>query len=251
MKLAPSKALLIGLVLSASLITPAVAHQPVLLSAKSNTIEASPILVDGQVSFAVTANLTGTSQTRHFRFALRDGERLKLEYLILDRQPENRIKQSRLPLVTVETPSGEKISLAISERTKFFEPYSKRDYLYLSRIDQRGESGIYTVTVKARAKASIVLAIGNREVSGEVMSVGSRTKTCPPPVKNEVEVKQSRANQLISLSERAGELCAIVNGWGYRVVQRDGEDFPVTMDYRPDRINVKVRDGKIFEITIG
>lgn len=251
MKLAPSKAILIGLALTASLTSPAQAHQPVLLTAKANKAETSPILVDGQISFAVTANFTKASQTRYFRFALADGEKLKLEYLILDRKPENKISNSKLPQVSVATPSGKQIALSITERTKFYEPYGKQNYLFLSRINEAGESGIYTVTIRSRAKTSILIAVGNQEVRGDVLAIGSAKSTCPPVIKNENEITQSRASQLIGLSERAGELCALVNGWGYRVIQRDGEDFAVTMDYRSNRVNVKVRDEKIFEITVG
>lgn len=251
MKRAPSKAVLIGLALVASLITPAQAHQPVLLTATAKQAKASPILVDGQISFAVTANFTKASQTRYFRFALRDGERLKLEYLILDRKPENQISSAKLPQVSVSTPRGKRVALTINERTKFFEPYGKENYLFLSRINQAGESGIYTVKIQARVKSSILIAVGSQEVRGDVLAIGSISGTCPTFIKNENEVTQSRADQLIGLSERAGELCAEVNGWGYRVVQRDGEDFAVTMDYRSNRINVKVRDGKIFEVTVG
>lgn len=251
MKRAPSKAVLIGLALAASLIAPAQAHQPVLLTAKAKSAATSPILVNGQISFAVTANFAKASQTRYFRFALQDGERLKLEYLILDRKPENQISNSKLPQVSIATPTGKKLALAVNERTKFFEPYGKQNYLFLSRINQVGESGIYTVTIKSRAKSSILIAVGSQEVRGDVLNIGSAKGTCPQVMKNEEEVTQSRADRLIGLTERAGELCASVNGWGYRVIQRDGEDFAVTLDYRSNRVNAKVRDGKIFEITVG
>lgn len=246
-----NRALILGLALTASLIAPATAHQPVLLDRQSNQSRTSPILVEGSISFAVTASFTKGSQNKYFRFALNDGESLKLEYLILDRNPENQIKKSKLPLVTIESPSGKRFTMKLNERTKFYEPYGKQNYLFLSRVNQAGESGIYTVKIRSQVKSAILIAVGSDEIRGEVLSIGSVAGSCPRYLKDEIEVSQSRANQLIGLSERAGELCATVNGWGYRVVQRDGEDFPVTMDYRSNRLNVKVRDGKIFEITVG
>ena len=251
MKPVLNKSLIIGLALTASLIAPAAAHQPVLLDKQSRQSRTSPVLVEGSISFAVTASFKKGSQNKYFRFALNEGERLKLEYLILDRKPENQIKKANLPLVTIESPSGKLLTLKPNERTRFFEPYGKQNYLFLSRVNQEGESGIYTVKIRSQVKSSILIAVGSEEIRGDVLPIGPSRGTCPSFIKNEEEVTQSRADQLLGLSERAGELCALVNGWGYRVIQRDGEDFPVTMDYRSNRVNVKVRDGKIFEITVG
>lgn len=250
-KQAPFRALLLALALVASSALPANAHQPVFLGAESGRIETSQILVEGSISFAVTGNFTKSGERKHFRFALRDGEALKLEYLILDRRPENRLKNSQLPVVTVTSPSGKKFDLKIKERTKFYEPYGRQNYLFLSRVNRAGESGTYTVTMRSRAKSSALVAVGRKEVRGEVLQIGTSSTTCPEKISNEVEVTQKRASQLIGMSERAGEICATLNGWGYRVVQRDGEDFAVTLDYRSDRVNVKVKSDKIFEVTVG
>ncbi|MFM1789337.1 MAG: hypothetical protein RLZZ12_686 [Actinomycetota bacterium] len=245
------KALALALALLASSALPAGAHQPVFLTAESARIPNSPVLVEGSISFAVTASFSKVADRKHFRFALREGEALKLEYLILDRRPENRLKKSKLPVITVTSPSGKKLNLKINERTEFYEPYGRQNYLFLSRVNQSGESGIYSVKLRARAKASVLVAVGGREVRGEVMQIGTKEGTCPAKLNEEIEISEKRAAQLIGLSERAGELCATLNDWGYRVVQRDGEDFAVTMDYRSNRINVKVKDDKIFEVTVG
>lgn len=250
-KQAPFKALLLALLFLATSALPAGAHQPVLLTAESARIPTSPVLVEGSISFAVTASFTKAGERKHFRFALSEGEALKLEYLILDRSPENRLKKSKLPIVKITSPSGKKLNLKINERTKFYEPYGRQNYLFLSRENQGGENGIYSVTLRSRAKASVLVAVGSREVRGEIMEIGAKEGTCPEKLSQEIEVSEKRASQLIGLSERAGELCATLNDWGYRVVQRDGEDFAVTMDYRSNRINVKVKDDNIFEVTVG
>ena len=250
-KQAPFKALILALALLASSALPASAHQPVFLASEAARIETSPVLVEGSISFAVTANFAKSGERKYFRFALGAGEALKLEYLILDRRPENRLKNSQLPVVTITSPSGKKSSLRINERTKFYEPYGRQNYLFLSRLNQQGESGIYTVMLRSRAKASALVAVGSQEMRGEVMQIGSSLGTCPVKIADEMEIADKRAGQLVGLSERAGELCATLNGWGYRVIQRDGEDFAVTMDYRSNRINVKVKSDKIFEVTVG
>lgn len=40
-------------------------------------------------------------------------------------------------------------------------------------------------------------------------------------------------------------------GFTYRVVARDGEAFPVTADYSPERINIEVRDGYVVSSFTG
>lgn len=37
----------------------------------------------------------------------------------------------------------------------------------------------------------------------------------------------------------------------YRIVKRDGESFPVTMDYRMDRINLEIENGIIASASVG
>jgi len=250
-KQAPFKALFFALALLASSAIPAAAHQPVSLNAQSARIDTSLVLIEGSISFAVTANFTKSGERSYFRFALREEEALKLEYLILDRRPENALKNSQLPVVTITSPSGKKSNLKINERTKFYEPYGKQNYLFLSRANRAGESGIYTVEMRSRARASALVAVGSKEVRGEVMQISDLASSCPKKISEEMEISEKRANQLIGLSERAGEICSLLNGWGYRVVQRDGEDFAVTRDYRSNRINVKVKAEKIFEVTVG
>lgn len=250
-KQAPFKALFFALALLASSAIPVAAHQPVSLNAQSARIDTSPVLIEGSISFAVTANFTKSGERRYFRFALREGEALKLEYLILDRRPENALKNSQLPVVTITSPSGKKSNLKINERTKFYEPYGKQNYLFLSRANRAGESGIYTVEMRSRARASALVAVGSKEVRGEVMQISDLASSCPKKISDEMEISEKRANQVVGLSERAGEICSLLNGWGYRVVQRDGEDFAVTLDYRSNRINVKVKAEKIFEVTVG
>lgn len=37
----------------------------------------------------------------------------------------------------------------------------------------------------------------------------------------------------------------------HRVVKKDGEDFPVTRDYRPERLNFTVEKGVVTKVTNG
>jgi hypothetical protein len=59
------------------------------------------------------------------------------------------------------------------------------------------------------------------------------------------------AQQLIGFEEDYAQSCVAETDFGWRVTERDGELFPVTMDYRPDRINVAIRGGVVAEATVG
>jgi hypothetical protein len=204
-------------------------------------------LLDGTISFAVYANFTKAKQERFVRFALKNGEELNLEYLIVDQSPTNRLKNSQLPTVIVTTPSGKKINLSIKERTPFFEPFGKKNYFYLSRTSQSGEAGIYTVRATAKTRASIVVAIGRTETRGDVLKTGTAKGDCPVTIANEETITESRGSQLMGMAE----VCAAANAWLFRVGERDGEQFALTRDYRTNRVTVSVVSGTISSVAIG
>ena len=60
-----------------------------------------------------------------------------------------------------------------------------------------------------------------------------------------------RANTLIGMKEGEAESCAAQLEWMYRIVSRDGEDFPATLDYRLDRVSVTIKNGLISRADIG
>lgn len=248
-KLALSSALLLTLSLLAP--TSAIAHQPVNLTKGHSKESRSPILADGVVSWAVYANFKRANQVRYFRFALKEGERLKAEYLIFDKSPDNKLKATQLPTVTIKTPNGRSLNLSITERTKFFEPFGGQSYLFLSRKNQLGEPGIYTVSIKSRGAATAIVAVGVNEVRGEVMSIGSNARDCPAPLPEGSAIPQTSTAQLIGLSKRSVQICAEVNGWSYRIGEEDGEQFALTRDYRVDRITVTIKDGIVTDIQVG
>lgn len=59
------------------------------------------------------------------------------------------------------------------------------------------------------------------------------------------------AAQLVGLNEQVATTCAANEGWKFRVVARDGEDFMVTADYRTDRVNLTVENGIVTAINVG
>jgi len=145
------------------------AHQPVNLNERDRTPAQGPLLVDGTVSFAVNADLS-RGDKRGFRFQLEKNDTLAVQLLIVDQKPANQLRPSQLPRITVTDPNGKVIRMKFNERTNFFEPYSGTNYLYLSRLNERGVQGTYKVRMTGRDSTPVktVIAVGYREVRGEV-----------------------------------------------------------------------------------
>ena len=148
---------------------PASAHQPVVLLNSDTTPSAGPLLVDGTVSFAIRAAFSKAGQKKAFRAALKEGDQLDVQYLIVDKRPENRLKNSQLPQLVITSPSGKRIVMKYTERTEFYEPWGRTTYLYLSRISEVAEPGIYSFVATSRTKAEITIAVGEKEIPGEVL----------------------------------------------------------------------------------
>jgi hypothetical protein len=168
-------ALLAGLLLPTN---PANAHQPVVLLNSDTSAAKGPLLVDGTISFAVRASFMKSGEKKAFRAGFKEGDQLSVQLLILDKKPENKLKSSQLPTVVITDPMGASTTLKISERTKFFEPYSATNYLYLARYSSVAKAGTYSFVVTSRAKSGVTIAVGDREVQGEV----SRAQATPTPV---------------------------------------------------------------------
>ena len=148
---------------------PAQAHQPVVLLNSDTTAANGPLLVDGTISFAVRAGFTKSGQKKAFRAGFKAGDYVAVQLLIVDKKPENKLKNSQIPTLTITSPSGKSTTLKITERTKFFEPFSATNYFYLSRYTAPAEAGTYSFTVTARSKAEVTIAVGEKEVQGEVL----------------------------------------------------------------------------------
>lgn len=172
---------LIALALAATMATPASAHQPVFLLPTDTTPNAGPLLVDGTVSFAIRASFTKSGQKQAFRAALKVGDELAVQYLIVDKKPENALKNTMLPQLVVTSPTGKKVTMRFTERTKFYEPYGRTNYLYLARYNAPAEAGIYQFVATSRARAAITIAVGDKEIPGEVLRGPAPTQPMAQP----------------------------------------------------------------------
>jgi hypothetical protein len=155
----------------------AVAHQPVNLVKTDTSAAKGPLLLDGTVSFAIRASFTKAKEVRAFRAQLKAGDSLEVQYLIIDKAPENKLKMNQLPTLVITAPSGARQVMKLNERNEFFEPYSQTRYLYLGRLSQAAESGIYGFTITSKARSAITVAVGDREVPGVVIRGNTPTLT--------------------------------------------------------------------------
>ncbi len=161
-------------------VSPALAHQPVFLLNSDTTASKGPLLVDGTVSFAVRASFNKAGERKGFRADLKAGDQLSVQYLIVDKKPENGLKTAQLPQVVITAPNGTRVTMRINERTKFYEPYGKTNYLYLARYSATAQAGTYSFLITSRAKSEITVAVGDREVPGEVLR-GAAQAVAPSP----------------------------------------------------------------------
>ena len=76
---------------------------------------------------------------------------------------------------------------------------------------------------------------------------------CPKPAAADLTsgITTARANTLISMTETDGENCANLLGWTFRIVEKDGEIFAGTFDYRTDRLNVIIVKDAIAKVNVG
>jgi hypothetical protein len=145
------------------------AHQPVVLLNTDTTAAKGPLLVDGTVSFAIRATFTKAGEKKAFRAQFKAGDALAIEYLIVDKKPESSLRISALPTLVVTSPMGTSFTMKLNERTKFYEPWGKVNYLYLGRYKAMAEAGTYNFLITSKGKAGITVAVGEREFRGDVL----------------------------------------------------------------------------------
>lgn len=221
----------IALALAATLAAPASAHQPVFLLPTDTTPNAGPLLVDGTVSFAIRASFTKSGQKQAFRAALKEGDELAVQYLIVDKKPENALKNTMLPQLVITTPTGKKVIMRFTERTKFFEEYSRTMYLYLGRYAAPAEAGIYQFVATSRARAAITIGVGYQENPGEVLrgpaptpvvSTAPMMKPTPTPSPTpEPEMTTQTGYTMAKVKENnsANSCWSVINGNVYNLTQ--------------------------------
>lgn len=111
-------------------------------------------------------------------------------------------------------------------------------------------SRVALVVIAAACAAGSLGGCGSRSGGGE---------SAPPftgsPDKRPSATPSTRAErvalEVVGMSEAAARARAERAGLTSRVVQRDGEQFPVTMDYSTRRLNLVIESGTVTAATVG
>ena len=229
-------------------LTAATAHQPVTITSSNTSPKAGPILVDGTISFALRVSFTKANQERGFRASLKEGDLLNFEYLIIDKAPENKLAVSKLPVVSITSPDGKKRVVKFTERSKFYEPYGRTNYLFLSRFSETAIEGIYEFSIKSKGKADITVSTGSKEIRGEIY----QPATCPVIEQQPLPViTNAQAATLVGMKKNIAISCVESLSGIYRIAQEDSQDFALTKDYRVDRVNLYLGNGQVIKATVG
>jgi len=196
------------------------AHQPVELLNSDTTAAKGPLLVDGTVSFAVRAAFTKSGQSKAFRAQFKSGDQLSVQYLIVDKKPENTLRTSSLPSLVITPPTGSPVTIKFDERTKFFEPYGRVNYLYLARYTDVAQAGIYNFTIKSKSKAAITVAVGDREIFGDVLRGPAPTPVAAPAASATPTPSATTAGYTmaqVSANNSAKSCWAVIEGFVYNL----------------------------------
>jgi hypothetical protein len=155
---------------------------------------------------------------------------------------------SKLPTVTITAPDGVKSIVKFTERTNFYEPYGRTNYLYLARFSSTAVEGIYNFSIKSKAKASITVSTGSKEIFGQVF----QPRVCPTIEQQQTPtVSNAQAATLVGMKKDTAASCAAKLNWVYRIGQEDDQIFALTKDYRLDRVTVIIKNGLITNSLVG
>ena len=145
---------------------PASAHQPVILDENDSSPERGPELVDGTVSFAAYGSITKPGELRGLSFNLKAGDPIVVDLLIPNLEPE---LSSPLPSITVLDPDGNPTDPPVEMGETFNEFFSGTSYRFLAKVRSSATTaGKYGVVVGSATTGRFVIAVGDREVRGDV-----------------------------------------------------------------------------------
>ena len=155
---------------------------------------------------------------------------------------------SKLPVVTITAPDGAKSIVKFTERTKFYEPYGRTNYLFLSRFSSTAIEGIYSFAIRSKAKSAITVSTGSKEIFGEVYEPAICPTITPS---NPVAITNAQAATLIGMKKKVAISCIQSLSGSHRIAQEDGQSFALTKDYRIDRVDLTLRKGFVTKVSVG
>ena len=125
-------------------------------------------------------------------------------------------------------------------------------YTFIAAEDEYGYAGRYTVSALPDEYMQVTDAVDAVPATDvPVPDTAVATPSVDPAVDPDMSVAQEVADSVVGMSEAEATKTAEAKGLTVRVGSRDGEDFPLTMDYRTDRVTLTVKADKVTAVTVG
>ena len=129
-------------------------------------------------------------------------------------------------------------------------------YTFIAAEDEYGYSGRYTVSALPDEYMQVTDAVDavpatDVPVPDTPVASTDAASAVDPTVAPDMSVAQEVADSVVGMSEAEATKTAEAKGLTVRVGSRDGEDFPLTMDYRIDRVTLTVIADKVTAATPG
>jgi hypothetical protein len=124
-------------------------------------------------------------------------------------------------------------------------------YTFIAAEDEFGYVGRYTVSALPDEYMQVTDAVDAVPATDVPVPDTAVEPAVDPAVEPDMTVAQEVADSVVGMSEAEATKTAEAKGLTVRVGSRDGEDFPLTMDYRTDRVTLTVKDDKVTAATPG
>jgi len=121
-------------------------------------------------------------------------------------------------------------------------------YTFITAEDEYGYAGRYTVSALPDEYMQVADAVNEVPLS---IAPETAAPAVDPTVAPDMSVAQEVADSVVGMSEAEATKTAEAKGLTVRVGSRDGEDFPLTMDYRTDRVTLTVKADKVTAVVVG
>jgi len=121
-------------------------------------------------------------------------------------------------------------------------------YTFIAAEDEYGYAGRYTVSALPDEYMQVADAVNEVPLS---IAPETAAPAVDPAVDPDMPVAQEVADTVLGMSEAEATKTAEAKGLTVRVGSRDGEDFPLTMDYRTDRVTLTVKADKVTAVVVG
>ena len=125
-------------------------------------------------------------------------------------------------------------------------------YTFIAAKDENGYAGRYTVSALPDEYMQVTDAVDVAPMTEVPATAAPVPETGTGAAVEPIAlITQADADTLVGLSESDATKTVESKGWVVRIGSRDGENFPLTMDYRPDRVTLTVVSDKVTVATPG